>query len=428
MIEVNPIDAAIFGADPARLKAFKAACIFTDIHFSKFIEENIHGEKWAREMMRAIVYLFTSVASVWLDHHPEGMNKTIEEIVNDISVFQYGGITIEEYKEGLLNQIKQKKENHQHAKTRMKKSDILKAPRDKVTNEIFNLKGEPLPAVYGDESMRGKEVDTLDRKKGRKDFQLVHINLDFSKITTKEITLDAYDRLVYETVINLYLNGNKTASFQQIYRAMFHNETSYPKEAELTRLYNSLEKMRLLQLTMNNEKEVQITKGGYRLFQVSEVYFLPIDIHFLKKVDEDGNQKITGGYIEIHTMPPLYEFSESRNQISNYPASILYNPLRLTDQNIAIEIYLRNLIFMNEKHRKIKLNYSKFFKECLINESTRRESQNKQKILKKVDLLLGSWRDNSEWIKDYSLNGDISDGYIEIELKKQEASTKTWAA
>lgn len=257
-----------------------------------------------------------------------------------------------------------------------KQATHLDYPLDKPNSYIWNLLAATDP--NGQISMMG--IDTasqLSKRKGKE--ALVFFSINFDELENIEISkqLTPFDKRVYMAVAALFSAGNKYISTTQIHK-MMGNE-GQPTADQVTRINQSLDKMRSARISLNNEEEVKTNKG-YVTFNYDG------QLLEFRRVRAYINNTLAEAAITVLAYPPLMEFAKTRNQITKVPRQLLESPVSKTDSNLMIDDYLIERIshMKNNPKQSKKMLYSTIFEQCKI-DSRMKKSRAPEKIRRYLD-------------------------------------------
>lgn len=210
--------------------------------------------------------------------------------------------------------------------------------------------------------------------------------------------LSPFDKLVYMAVwssakMNQH-NSYYVTTLSQIYYTM--GNTSKPSHDQLARIYDSMRKMRSANVTLNNQQEHERYKN-IPLSSLLDAPLLPFEASSMYT-----NGKLTDTGIVLYREPPLITFARERKQLSAVPIKYMQIPLNRTDENIAIDDYLKVRILReaNKHTRDFRIIYEKLFEKCGIT-----ERRSKSRAKNKIKSLLNFYKKNS-FIENYTVQSD----------------------
>lgn len=261
-------------------------------------------------------------------------------------------------------------------------------PLDKVSLTIWNdMDSDSLSEMIIGTEKRGSQQEAN-----------ILVNLNFDELETffpavKRLT--AYDKRVYIAVGSLYRAGNRIVSATQIYHALGFG--GVPSAASLKRLNDSLTKMGMIRLFLDNTQET-IVNRGYPLFKY-DAQLLPFE-----RLSAYINGKYCDSAIHVLKTPPLLEFSEERKQIISLPMKVLGVPLNHTDSELLLENYFLDAVArIKSSHRNRKVLFDTLFSACKSE-----GKKDRHNIRKKAEAIL------THYVKVGFISGfDVTtDGYI----------------
>lgn len=285
-------------------------------------------------------------------------------------------------------------------KTKAIKSNNFILPIDKLNQNIFfynqieNLSNDNV----------GIKLNINMAKKGSKQAAIVEFDYIINqeeleklypglKITAK---LNCYDMLVYCATASLYNNNNSVISATQIFEQM--GNTGKPNKKHVEKINESLTKMGMARIIINNEHEIKIHKKINKFIYDSSL--LPF-----QRITALINGGKAESAIKIDREPPLIQFARERNQITTIKRDLLSAPISKNNMNVTLLSYLISRI-CKIKNSKAKSNnkilYSTIFKKCEIDNPTQK-TRTKQTIKK----ILEHFKSKS-FIKNYQEATDKS--------------------
>lgn len=269
----------------------------------------------------------------------------------------------------------------------MKRIDKFVYPLDKINSKIWNLSPE---------QFKGTMTFNL-AKKGSKEPLNAIFEIDFNGLEGKEFSkkIDNYDKRVYYAVAALYSAGNNTFSLTQIHYAM--GGTSRPKSDQLKRIYESIEKMSLTKIYLDNTAEVEKYKKR-ALFRYDD-YLLPMNF-----VSTIINGKLTDSAVHISEMPPLMQWAKDREQITSFPVQLLQSSMSKTNANLLLEDYLiRRISRAKHDGQNFRILNNSLFEA--VNAVSQKQ---KQRTMEKLRALLSYYADKEKcgFIESYVIQND----------------------
>lgn len=264
-----------------------------------------------------------------------------------------------------------------------KKAESIVYPVDKLN---FNLW----------QGLESKKYNVSVEKQGSKEEIKVYFTPKFSGEP-----MNAYDKRVYLAVCALYEAGNEYITAGMIYRAM--GGKGYPKVEKYEKLKQSIEKMAVVRISIDNEQEA--IKYKYRSFSVTNDYLL--NCSSVEKIELKGGKSDYS--IHIFEKPVLMRYAEEHKQVTTYTPEQFQMPLSMTEMNCAIDDYFRYRI-ARASGKTVKIKLKTLFEYCNI--SDRRE---KYKAKQRFDTFLQFYAD-VKLIQNYIIKTGIEKEYIEISL------------
>lgn len=311
--------------------------------------------------------------------------KELEENAEKKADFlEFAGITDEELQNAtpaeLLEQVTRYMEKHgepvetealQAVIVTAKKLEKYEFPLDKVNNSLFSN-----AELMNPETAMPLKAER-DGSKTTADIIVYVTNFDeLEKQYTITKPLDVFDKDCYNAIANLFVNGNEYISTTQIYHAMGNKKR--PSSNDLKKISESIDKMRKLEIHLNNKSEHRIYPN-YAEF-VYDDFLLPIA---KCKLIING-QQVEQGY-RIKQTPILFEFAKSRGQVIGIKPNVLEIPISKTEANRKLIDYLLQRIGMMKNSRESKpssrkMLYSKIYEKTGIT-TAKQKQRAKEKIL-----------------------------------------------
>lgn len=263
-------------------------------------------------------------------------------------------------------------------------------PLDKPNSVIWNLLAEA-----DKNGQLALKIDTS--KKGSKQDAIILYSINFDELPasiqiTKQLT--PFDKRCYIAAAALYNAGNETVTATQIYKAM--GNSTQPDTKATNDINNSLTKMGAARIYIDNQKEVQQTKGN-KHFKY-DAALLPFE-----RISAYINGQLTESAIHLLREPPLISFARQRNQITTLSRKLLESPVSKTDANLRIDDYLIERIgHMKSPKSKAprKMLYTTIYEQCGIN-----TAKQKQRAPGKIKRYLDHYQ-KCGWIKGYEMETD----------------------
>ena len=267
-------------------------------------------------------------------------------------------------------------------------------PNTKVANQLTtgNLYGKEVSVVVNNKSSKTKEVTTK-----------VILNFEGKGITLSgRYELNAYDRIVHNTLISLKLAGNKTFTPAMVYRTMnglIDNEKVRPETLE--KVTESIDKLSGTRATIDFTDEAKMYRKDIKSAKMSR--FL-IEVG---KVEIKTNAETVSGYEFISDKDPiLYTHAQISGQVYSVPTSLLQTKenIRGTEEVIIIREYLIRQIewIKSEKvNRSQNITYQGIYEELKITSLQSQALKDKSKAVRDNTKKILEVFKNHEYIKSF---------------------------
>ena len=162
--------------------------------------------------------------------------------------------------------------------------------------------------------------------------------------------ISPYDMAGMDAFYTLYKSGYQTFSLQTVIRVMSGNMDQDITAQKIARLKESVEKLRLILITIDCTDELRVRK----LIKKEETakyrsYFLPVSSVEI----QSGNQTVVEGY-RLLELPALYAYAERIKQMISVPIELLASTggfLPDTDENVILKRYLLKRIARMKKEK-----------------------------------------------------------------------------
>ena len=339
---------------------------------------------------------FKQVLLAWAEMVDE--QKEIRELMPDVAALAYevqkvihNALAVtrsDDFIKALQHQIDRAREQHNLPKITARPVHSLDYPLDKPNSKIWNL------LTTADPNGQLK-LDIDVSKKGSKQNAVVVYAINFDELpenVTISKTLTQYDKRVCIAYTALLNGGNDVFSVSQIYRQM--GNTGSPSAAESKKINDSLTKMGIARIYIDNEKEAATQKK--RTHFRYDGSFLPFE-----RVEAYINNSFCEAAIHPLREPPIISFSRERKQITTIPRKVLESPISKTEANLRIEDYLLERIsHMKLKKAEPKLLYATIFENCDI-----KEKKQRQRAKDKILTYLKHYK-KTGFIRDYEIKED----------------------
>ena len=272
-------------------------------------------------------------------------------------------------------------------------------PLDKIDSEIWSYFEKP-NSTPGQLKVNFNVGTARRGKKREKKDPLVVFSISFEGLElsmSKKLT--QYDKRVYIACDALWKAGNRSFSISQLYRAM--GNTGTPSAAQAKKMNDSLSKMRVTIIHLDNQLEVN---AGYKypLFTY-DAALLP----FERVIKYFGNN-ITDAAVNLLERPPMSEFAERSGQVTQIPRELLQSPVSKTEKNLTLDDYLLERIghMKNDTKNPRKILLSTLYEKCNVT-----ERKDRQRTPEKLRRFLEHYK-KCGWITDFS----IDDSAVHIKL------------
>lgn len=266
-------------------------------------------------------------------------------------------------------------------------------PTDKVNNTIFDKLSQE-KALQQDGSFK-YAMQTGTGKGGRIGLvytivsEISRAEEEAGDAIRKTRPLTEFDKLIHAIVGTLYYSGHEEMTVNQIYTFLNGNDIK-ASTFQLNKINDSLTKMSLTRVYIDNEKEIGVLEG-YKPFRHDENL-----LSFRRDSFVGGDSRII-----LNTEPILFKFAIQRKQITAIPLEVLRPPLSKSEGNLAINDYLISRITAAKKGKiSSKVLYRTLFDRCAITEKKQR-----RRAKETISTLLNHYV-GSGFIKDYKLEKD----------------------
>ena len=293
----------------------------------------------------------------------------------------------------ILAAAREQKAAKEIARITTKTLEALDLPLDKINKHIWNmLEGS---TTDGQISLNFITTGKTNRKRKQPQQMLVYCAINFDALEGLQITkqLTPFDKRVFIAVNALINNGSDSVTASEIHRAM--GNTGSPSSAQIEKICDSLTKMNVGQVFLDNSQEAAQYKN-YPLFQYSG----PIMPH--ERISAYINGQLCDTVFHFFRESPIMTFAKGRKQITTIPIKLLDSPISKTDSNLMIDDYLLEEIahMKNNKTFSRKMLYSTIYQACKI-----KTSKQKQRAPEKIETYLKHYQKCGH-IKGYQLSKD----------------------
>lgn len=171
-----------------------------------------------------------------------------------------------------------------------------------------------------------------------------------------------FDMVVHNAICTLLESGRAVFTPSEIYRAMNGlTNCEYVQMTAIEHIRRSVEKMRVILLTIDRTELIEKADGLEELKVTIENYMLPV-----KKYMFNFKNATVAGYALLD-IPPLLEHSKSLKKVRTLPIELLnIKKLRSSTEIIIVKNYLLTQIELMKNGRSNVILYSTLFDECGI--------------------------------------------------------------
>ena len=241
-----------------------------------------------------------------------------------------------------------------------------------------------------------------DNRKGKTAYTLMMLNFDELgdgiKISRE---LSIYDQQVWNSCVNLILNGYKIITPSQIYKWMGYESTMGKTEKD--RIMESINTIIRARVFIDNENERQ-------LYNYPEISINTPLLAAKVVTAKSGKNEVTA--IEIIEIPDLFTVAEERGQITTIPFEVLEeSAIDKSESNLQLLTYLtRRIIQMkHDNNTSKKILLQAIYKKCEIDTRLKRH-----RLPEKLTKVLDRYT-KIKWINGY----ELTDNEIIIKLPKK---------
>ena len=202
--------------------------------------------------------------------------------------------------------------------------------------------------------------------------------------------LTEFDKIIHAAVGTLYYYcRRKEMTVNQIY-TFIHGDGVKASAFQLSKINDSLTKMAMTRVYIDNEKEIGVLEG-YKPFRHDESL-----LSFRRDSFVGGDSRII-----LNTEPILFKFAIQRKQITAIPIEVLQIPLNKNEGNLAINDYLISRVTAAKRGKvSRKVLYKTLFDKCAISDKTQR-----RRAKETINTLLNHYV-KSGFIQDYATEKD----------------------
>ena len=241
-----------------------------------------------------------------------------------------------------------------------------------------------------------------DNRKGKTAYTLMMLNFDELgdgiKISRE---LSIYDQQVWNSCVNLILNGYKIITPSQIYKWMGYESTMGKTEKD--RIMESINTIIRARVFIDNENERKLY--NYPAISINTPLLAAKVV-----TAKSGKNEVTA--IEIIEIPDLFTVAEERGQITTIPFEVLEeSAIDKSESNLQLLTYLtRRIIQMkHDNNTSKKILLQAIYKKCEIDTRLKRH-----RLPEKLTKVLDRYK-KIKWINGY----ELTDNEIIIKLPKK---------
>ena len=223
------------------------------------------------------------------------------------------------------NEVKEKpKQEPQSAK--VYNTDFIRWNTDRVSNNFVSIFKEAQQKKGLALITSAKKKDTIALYFTGKD------DITFDDLTKKlGISISYKDKLYYMIVSTLYDAGNEYITASQIYKTL--HDGKKPKQKDVVEIYESIERMSLIKVNINNELEHSVYKS-YRLEPNTSRYFLAAETNVY---DKTFRGKKADCAFHLLTRPLFADIAKDRRQFIEIKTKIFSDAeISYTEKNICL--------------------------------------------------------------------------------------------
>lgn len=252
---------------------------------------------------------------------------------------------------------------------------VFISPTDKVTKYAFGglLTSENQPLKMEPRKSR-KQITTIAR-----------INFDAPQLQgIKGLTY--YDRMVYDAITTLYINGkNEYITPQMIYQVMTGQPDNYATKGQESLINESITKFMYGGIYIDASQEAKDRK-------LPGKYTYDTNLLHAERMRQNLNGTITD-CIRLIKAPVLYEYADEKNQIARIPVAALASPVRKTEDIMALQAYLleRVLAMRGSKTAERDISYQTIYDKLWGAEAAEASRMKKKRIREHAATILTYW-------------------------------------
>ena len=254
-----------------------------------------------------------------------------------------------------------------------KGASLSEYPVDKVNTYIWTL------LINAEKN--GQLTFAAERSGSKKTADIIY-SINFDNLATAGLNtkkrLTVFDKRVLIAANALYNSTGEIMTVSQIYETMGNDNR--PNKREIERIYTSLEKMRLIPISLDNTSEHELYPNIEKFIYNGVI--LPWD-----SMDAIINGQRVDGAIRLFIEPPLITFAKSRKQVTTIPRKLLASPINKTEMHLLIDDYLIERISrLKNGHAKLsnKLLYATIYEKAGIT-GRMQKNRAKETVLKYLE-------------------------------------------
>lgn len=246
------------------------------------------------------------------------------------------------------------------------------------------------------QGLESQKYDVGVQKQGNKE----RISVTFEPIFFGE-PMNAYDKRVNTSAFALYNAGNEYMTAGQIFRTM--GGKGHHAQARYEKLKCSIEKMAMVRININNEKEYAEYK--YPIFQKFGANLIACSYEETVEMNSGKSNYC----LHMLETPPLMKYAIEHKQVTTYTPEQFQMPLSMTEINCAIDDYFRYRI-ARTNGKTVKILLKTLFEYCNIS-----DRRIKLKAKQRFNTFLSFYAD-VKLIQDYTIKTNTKEEYILISI------------
>lgn len=203
---------------------------------------------------------------------------------------------------------------------------VFVSPTDKVTK-----------AAFGGLLTSNEQRLKMEGRKSKKQITTVaRINFDAPQLQGLK-GLNYFDRMVYDAIATLFINGNEYITTQMIYQVMTGLPNNYATEDSERRITESVTKFMYggVYIDATEEAKARNLPGDF-------IY--DTNLLHAERMRQNLNGTVTD-CLRLLKTPVLFQQASEKNQIGRVPITALAAPVRNTEDVMALKAYLLERVF-----------------------------------------------------------------------------------